>query len=70
MSALLSKAQFCRETSISPASLNRYMAAGKVAYTRLGTRVLIPSSELDRLAALACSFGADAPVVLPVEGRV
>ncbi|HPA11367.1 MAG TPA: hypothetical protein PLV73_11170 [Treponemataceae bacterium] len=42
------------------------MKIGKVAFVRLGSRVLIPAGEVSRLAALARPFGFDAPVADPV----
>jgi len=63
MARLISVRQFCERTSISLSSFNRYTRQGKIAFVRLGSRVLIDEGEVSRLCGLCKSYGADAPVV-------
>ena len=63
MSSLLSKQGFILRSGVSLSSLNRHLKDGRIRFVRLGSRVLIPASELDRLAGLAVPFGIDAPVI-------
>ena len=60
---LLSKQEFGSRISVSQSSVNRGIDKGLFACVRIGGRVLIPSSEVDRLIGLACAGGSDAPVV-------
>lgn len=60
---LLSVREFCERTSISLSSFNRYIRQGKIAFVRLGGRVLINEDEVMRLCSLAVPYGATAPVV-------
>lgn len=63
MARLLSVRQFCEQTSISLSSFNRYIRQGKIAFVRLGGRVLVDSEEVSRLCSLCKPYGADAPAV-------
>ena len=49
----LSKAELTNALGLSLASINRYLAAGAIKSIRLGGRVLIPATELERLLAEA-----------------
>lgn len=62
-SCLLSKQGFVLRTGVSLSSLNRHLKDGRIKYCRLGSRVLIPESEIQRLADMAVPFGIDAPVI-------
>jgi len=63
MSSLLSKQAFLLRSGLSLSTLNRHLKESRIRFVRLGSRVLIPESELDRLAGLAAPGGADAPVI-------
>ena len=54
---LLSKQKFAEQSGLSVSSVNRYMKMGLLRYTKIGYRVLFPSSELERLAGLATVHG-------------
>ena len=43
--------EFCEETRISRTTLHRHMKNGLVSHSKIGGRVLIPSSIIDKLAA-------------------
>jgi excisionase family DNA binding protein len=43
--------EFCEETRISRTTLHRHMKEGLVSHTKIGGRVLISSSIVDKLAA-------------------
>jgi excisionase family DNA binding protein len=60
---LLSVREFCERTSISLSSFNRYIRQGKIAFVRLGGRILVDEGEVVRLCSLCKPFGNDAPVV-------
>jgi len=45
--------EFCSEARIGRTTLHRYMKQGIVPYTKLGYRVLISASLLDRLEKTA-----------------
>lgn len=60
---LLSKQGFVLRSGVSLSSLNRHLKDGRIKYCRLGSRVLIPESEIQRLADLAAPGGYDAPVI-------
>lgn len=45
--------EFCEETRISRTTLHRHMKSGLVSHTKIGGRVLIPASFIDKLAAQA-----------------
>lgn len=62
-SNLLSKQGFVLRTGVSLSSLNRHLKDGRIRYCRLGSRVLIPESEIQRLADLAAPGGCDVPVI-------
>ncbi len=64
---LLSKQGFVLRSGVSLSSLNRHLKDGRIRFVRLGSRVLIPENELDRLAGLAVPGGADAPVIAAAE---
>jgi excisionase family DNA binding protein len=51
----LSKGDVLQEIGISLPTLNRRLADGSIHYVKLGSRILIPSSEIDRLLAAADS---------------
>ncbi len=63
MSSLLSKQGFILRTGVSLSSLNRHLKDGRIRFVRLGSRVLIPESEILRLADMAAPGGCDAPVI-------
>lgn len=63
MARLLSVRDFCERTSISVSSFNRYIRQGKIAFVRLGGRVLVDEGEISRLCSICKPYGADAPVV-------
>jgi excisionase family DNA binding protein len=48
---LLSIAQFAQRTSTSPWTIRYHVAKGHLKSTRIGKRVLIPDTEIDRIAA-------------------
>jgi hypothetical protein len=48
---LYDRREAARQLSISPRSLDYYLAAGKFRTRRLGRKVLIPHSELVRFAS-------------------
>jgi excisionase family DNA binding protein len=48
-SMALSVAEFSRAVGIHEITLRRHIAAGEIVATRLGRRLLIPRSELDRV---------------------
>ena len=54
---LLSKQKFAEQSGLSVSSVNRYMKMGLLRYTKIGYRVVFPSSELQRLADLATVHG-------------
>jgi len=54
---LLSKQKFAEQAGLSVSSVNRYMKQGLLRYTKIGYRVVFPSSELERLANLAAAHG-------------
>ena len=62
-SCLLSKQAFLLRSGLSLSSLNRHLREGRIRYVRLGSRVLIPEAEIQRLADLAAPGGFDAPVI-------
>lgn len=62
-SCLLSKQTFLLRTGLSLSSLNRHLRESRIRFVRLGSRVLIPESEILRLAELAAPGGFDAPVI-------
>ena len=62
-SCLLSKQGFVSRTGLSLSTLNRHLREGRIRYVRLGSRVLIPESEIQRLADMAAPGGCDAPVI-------
>lgn len=62
-SSLLSKQAFLLRTGLSLSTLNRHLKESRIRYVRLGSRVLIPESEIQRLADLAAPGGYDAPVI-------
>ena len=62
-SCLLSKQAFLLRSGLSLSTLNRHLREGRIRYVRLGSRVLIPESEIQRLADLAAPGGFDAPVI-------
>jgi excisionase family DNA binding protein len=64
---LLSKQAFLLRTGLSLSSLNRHLREGRIKYIRLGSRVLIPEAEIQRLAGLAEFGGADAPVITAAD---
>lgn len=66
-SCLLSKQGFVLRTGVSLSSLNRHLKDGRIRYCRLGSRVLIPESEIQRLADMAAPGGCDAPVIVAAE---
>lgn len=66
-SCLLSKQAFLLRSGLSLSTLNRHLKESRIRFVRLGSRVLIPESELDRLAGLAVPGGADAPVIVAAE---
>ena len=66
-SCLLSKQGFILRTGLSLSTLNRHLKESRIRYVRLGSRVLIPESEIQRLADLAVPGGADAPVIVAAE---
>lgn len=68
MSSLLSKQAFLLQSGLSLSSLNRHLREGRIRYVRLGSRVLIPEAEIQRLADLAAPGGFDAPVIAEAEG--
>jgi|LSQX01.3.fsa_nt_gb excisionase family DNA binding protein len=45
--------EFCNETRISRTTLHRHMKHGLIPYAKLGHRVLLPASLLDRLEETA-----------------
>jgi predicted site-specific integrase-resolvase len=53
MGLFLSKAQFRKDFPVSDATINRYLKSGIIKSVKIAGRVLIPASELDRLAAIA-----------------
>jgi len=59
----LNKKEFAEEVGISSATLNRRLKDGTVHSTKLGARVLIPSSELTRLARMS------SPVQIMADGN-
>ena len=62
--SLLSKEKFAELSGgRSLSSVNRDLKAGRVAFVKIAGRVVIPFSELERIAGLACPGGAVAPVV-------
>lgn len=67
-SCLLSKQAFLLRSGLSLSSLNRHLKESRIRFIRLGSRVLIPESEVQRLADLAAPGGADAPVIAEAEG--
>ena len=62
-SCLLSKQTFLLRTGLSLSSLNRHLRESRIRYVRLGSRVLIPEAEIQRLADLAAPGGFDAPII-------
>jgi excisionase family DNA binding protein len=48
---LLGVAQFALRVSASPWTIRYHVAKGHLKSTRIGKRVLIPDSEIDRIAA-------------------
>ena len=67
MSSLLSKQGFILRTGLSLSTLNRHLKDGRIRFVRLGSRVLIPESEIQRLADMAVPFGIDAPVIADAD---
>jgi len=67
MSSLLSKQGFILRTGLSLSTLNRHLKDGRIRFVRLGSRVLIPESEIQRLADMAAPGGCDAPVIVAAE---
>ena len=59
-SLLLSKKKFLKQTDWSLSSLNRAIYGGKIKTVRLGKRVFLPRSELERLVNAADFNCADA----------
>lgn len=49
----LSKAELTNALGVSLPTVNRYLAAGAIKSVKLGGRVLIPATELERLLAEA-----------------
>jgi len=66
-SCLLSKQGFILRSGVSLSSLNRHLKDGRIRFVRLGSRVLIPESEIQRLADMAVPFGIDAPVIADAD---
>jgi excisionase family DNA binding protein len=66
-SCLLSKQAFLLRTGLSLSTLNRHLKESRIRFIRLGSRVLIPESEILRLADLAEFGGADAPVITAAD---
>jgi hypothetical protein len=48
---LLSIAAFAQRTSTSPWTIRYHVSKGHLKSTRIGKRVLVPSTEIDRVAA-------------------
>jgi len=48
---LLGVAQFAQRTNTSPWTIRYHVAKGHLKSTRIGKRVLIPDTEIDRIAA-------------------
>lgn len=67
MSSLLSKQGFILRTGLSLSTLNRHLKESRIRFVRLGSRVLIPESEIQRLADMAAPGGYDAPVIVAAE---
>ena len=51
-SKFLNKKQFAEEVGLSSATLDRRLKDGTIHFIKLGARVLIPATELDRLTEL------------------
>lgn len=68
MSSLLSKQAFLLRSGLSLSTLNRHLKESRIRFVRLGSRVLIPESEIQRLADLAAPGGYDAPVIAEQAG--
>lgn len=45
----MSVKEFCEALSISPATFWKYNVSGKIKIIRIGRRVLIPMSEVNRI---------------------
>ena len=45
----MSVKEFCEALSISPATFWKYNVSGKIKVIRIGRRVLIPMSEVNRI---------------------
>ena len=67
-SCLLSKQAFLLRAGLSLSSLNRHLREGRIRYVPIGSRVLIPEAEVQRLADMAAPGGFDAPVIAEAEG--
>ena len=57
MALFLSKKDFSEQVGLSLPTIDRRLKDGSIRFLRLGGRVLIPQSELDRLAAVAVRSG-------------
>ena len=66
-SCLLSKQGFVSRTGLSLSTLNRHLKGRRIRFVRMGSRVLIPESEIQRLADLAAPGGADAPIIADAD---
>ena len=66
-SCLLSKQGFILRTGLSLSTLNRHLKESRIRFVRLGSRILIPETEIQRLAELAAPGGADAPVIADAD---
>jgi excisionase family DNA binding protein len=51
MARLLTIKETARELSVSPDTIRRLIYSNELAATRVSRRILVPASELDRVAA-------------------
>jgi excisionase family DNA binding protein len=49
---------FCRRVGISPATLYKYVALGKIRIVKIGGRTLVPAVEVERLLGEGACPGA------------
>jgi len=56
----ISKAELCEILGVSLPTIDRRLRDGTLHATRLGRRVLIPASEIDRLIASASDNSSEA----------
>jgi len=47
-------ADVAKELGVSPFTVRRLIAAGEIRATHIGARILVPTSELERVAADGC----------------